>query len=333
MQNKLKIIEHQHSGKLKAHEHTSYIPLALLVLVACILTAIFSYSTFAEAGSPAVPGPTSDSVSLTGTVPTKPPNVAAKITSPRDGQHFSISPVNVAGTCSDGSLIEIYKNDIFAGSTPCDSGGKFSFDVDLLYGKNILVAKIYDVLNQAGPDSEPVTVFYDAQPPNTGAFSSLDLRGAQLVLSTDAVYRGKFPNQMLNVPISIIGGVSPYAVSVDWGDAGSNVIPRGNNTVFNASHAYKKPGIFKIILKGTDSDQRVAFLQVAAFINGQPSVIAASTTHKPSPNWLLLILPLLAVAVTLVASFWLGERREKRILGSTNPPSTPPLGATPQPQT
>jgi hypothetical protein len=332
MYQKLKIISHQHSGRLRPHEHTSYVPLAFLILVTCVLTAIFSYSTLVEAGTPAVPGPTSDSVSLTGSVPETPPKVAATITSPRDGQHFSISPVNIAGTCTKGALIEIYKNDIFAGSTPCDDSGKFSFDVDLLYGKNILVAKIFDVLNQAGPDSSPVTVFYDAQPPNTGSITSLNLSGTQLILSTDAVYRGKFPDQMLNVPVSIIGGVAPYAVSVDWGDAGNNVIPRGNTTVFNASHAYKKPGIFKIILKGTDSDQRVAFLQVAAFINGQPSVIAASATNKPSPNWLFLILPLLAVAVTLVASFWLGERREKRILQGTNPVAAPPLGATPQPQ-
>jgi hypothetical protein len=331
MYEKLKIIERQHTARLRPHEHTSYVALALLVLVAGVLLAMFSFSTFAEAGSPAVPGPTSDSVSLTGTVPTEPPKVAATITNPRDGQHFSTSPITVAGTCSDGSLIEIYKNNIFAGSTPCDSGGKFSFDVDLLYGKNILIAKIYDVLNQAGPDSNPVTVFYDAQPPQTGAITSLNLSGTQLVLSTDAVYRGKFPNQMLNVPVSIIGGVAPFAVSVDWGDSGNNVIPRGNNTVFNASHSYKKPGIFKIILKGTDSDQRVAFLQVAAFINGQPSVIASTTTKHPNNLWILWIV--FAVLATIVASFWLGEKREKRILGNTNTPATPPLGATPQPQT
>ncbi len=41
-------------------------------------------------------------------------------------------------------LIEIFKNKIFAGSTMCSSDGRYSLDIDLLVGKNILTAHVYD---------------------------------------------------------------------------------------------------------------------------------------------------------------------------------------------
>jgi hypothetical protein len=329
MYNKLKIIEHQHSGRLRPHEHTSYLPLAFLVLVVGFLLILFSFSTPTEAS----PGPEGGSVGLSGSVPAKPPKVAAVITSPINGQHFTTTPVNISGTCTDGTLIEIFKNNIFAGSAPCDSNGKFSISVDLLYGKNTLIAKIFDVLNQAGPDSAPVTVYNDMPQPSTSFGAFADFTGQQLILSTDSVYRGKFPKQQLNVPISIIGGTPPFAINVDWGDSNSDIIPRGNNTVFNALHAYKKPGIYKITIKGSDSHLLVAFLQVAAFINGQPSVIAANASTPAKASKILMLWPIFAIAVTLVVSFWMGERREKKILLKAEAAAQNPFApTTPQPQ-
>lgn len=306
MISRLKISHHKHSGRLRPHEYTSYFPLmTLLVIVGITLTICSTYA--------ASPGPESGSVGLTGQMPGPPPTVAAVITSPPGQSRTSISPIAVKGTCPKNTLVQIFKNDIFAGSTACTPAGTFSVDVDLLMGQNILIARVYDDLDQPGPDSSPVTVFYDALPPQSAALSPLNFGAAQLLLNTDAVYRGVFPKKEMSIPIGILGGTPPYAVNIRWGDSENTVVPRNDNATFRTTHVYKKPGVYQITLQGTDSQSRVAFLTVAAIVNGQTSVeVAAPTTL--SQNKLLAIWPLYTTIVAVVISFWLGEWREKRIL-------------------
>lgn len=312
MHNKLKISQHKHSGRLRPHEYTSYIPLFFLLFVVGAILAAFSIPALASGSPP----PQSGSVGLTGTMPGTPPKAAAHITSPSSGQHFSTTPVTVSGTCTPGVLVEVYKNSIFAGSSFCKKSGTFSLKVDLLIGKNVLVARVYNALNQVGPDSNSITVYYDAVPPVTSSLSPLSFSSSQMLLNTNAVYRGTFPGQALNVPISIIGGTAPFAVNVQWGDSANSVIPRGNNLAFNATHTYKTPGTYDITIQATDSQKRVAFLTVAAVVNGQPPSAATSSSNTPktSVNKLLVLWPLYAIITTLVVSFWMGEQREKHIL-------------------
>lgn len=309
----IKISEHEHSGRLRPHEHTSYIPLLLLVALVGLMMVSLSIRAYVAADSP---GPQAGSIGITGQVPTKPPQTAATIDVPKNQQHFTISPTEISGTCPLATFVEIYKNNIFAGSAPCDANGKYSVQVDLLYGQNILTAQDYDVLNQAGPASTPVTVFYDATLPFAAGLNLLNFGASQLLLNTDAVYRGSFPGQSLNVPISIIGGAAPFAINVQWGDSTNKVIPRGDNAVFNASHVYQKAGVYKITIQGTDAQQQVAFLSVAAVVNGQPAVIgnADSGGKKKTLNKLLMLWPAYAIVATLVVSFWVGERHEKKVM-------------------
>lgn len=326
---KLKILHHSHSWRLRPHEHTSYLSLVFLVLITAVVLSVATISDYVQAGT----GPYAGSVGLTGTMPGKPPQTAAIITKPSNGQHFNASPIDVAGTCPAGMLVEIFKNKIFAGSTPCGNDGKFALKIDLLFGKNILTAIVYDALNQAGPTSPPVTVFYDILPPQGAPSTFINFSGAQLLLETDAIYRGTFPGQGMNVPISVIGGTPPFAINIDWGDSSTKLIPRGNNSVFNASHVYKKPGIYKISLQGSDSKGLVAYLQVAAIVNGQPASVASTENTKPPSDKLWVLWILLAIAITAVTSFWLGEKREKRLLlKHQNTATTPTFGAMPQPQ-
>lgn len=331
--NRLKIIEHEHSGHLRPHEHTSYITLFILVFLAGILLVGFSVSSYVSADSP---GPQAGSVGLTGIMPATPPTIAATIDVPKDQQHFSFSPIKVAGTCPAGTLVEIFKNNIFAGSTQCNTSGNYSLDVDLLYGQNILTAQVFDDLNQAGPISKPVTVFYDASLPIAANLAFLNFGGGQLLLISDAVYRGSFPGQTMSVPLSILGGVAPFAVNIQWGDSSNKVIPRSDNSVFNATHVYKKAGIYKITFQATDAQQQSAFLSVAAIINGQPAGLSStgdSTSSKTEvTNKLLVLWPLYAIIVTMVISFWVGEKHEKHVLSrNAFEAQKPTLGITPHP--
>jgi hypothetical protein len=323
MRAHLKISHHQYSGQLRPHEHTSYLPLAVLVLAVGVLLATFTIKAQA-----APPPPEASSISLSGAVPAPPPKTSATILSPTNNQHFSTTPITVTGTCPKGTLVEIYKSNIFAGSTPCDGSGNFSLQIDLLFGQNSLTAQVYDSLNQAGPVSKPVVVFYDSALAQASPTTFLSFSGAQLLLQTDAAYRGSFPNQSLNVPITVIGGTPPFAINVQWGDSSNEIIARGDNSTFNASHVYKRPGTYKITLQGSDSKHLVAYLSVAAIINGKPDLVASTAANPPSSK-LLLLWPLLAIAVTMVVSFWLGERREKRLLAATQN-KTPQFGVAPQ---
>ena len=117
------------------------------------------------------------------------------------------------------------------------------------------------------------------------------------------------------MPIDIIGGTPPYAVNIQWGDTSNKIVPRNDNVTFRVGHTYRKAGIYQITLQGTDAVDRTAFLTVVAIINGQPPVTAASTAANPPVNKLLALWPLYTCAVAVVISFWLGERREKHILG------------------
>lgn len=304
---KLKLIQHHNSGRLRPHEHTSYLSLGILLLIVGVtLTAYTSYATS--------PPPEANSVSLTGTMPGKAPTVAATIVSQTDQQHSSDSPVSIKGTCPDNTLVEVFKNDIFAGSTSCSSDGTFSLDVDLLIGKNTLVARVYDALNQAGPDSRSITLYYDALPTQTGAITSLDFGGSQLLLNTDAVYRGVFPNQTLNMPIDVLGGTTPYAINIQWGDSTNKVVPRSDNSSFSTGHIYTKPGTYQISLQASDAAGHVAFMTVAAIVNGQNSIASVTPSSTDATNKLLVLWPLYASSLAVLVSFYLGERREKRVL-------------------
>ena len=305
----LKISHHAHSGKLRPHEHTSYIPLGLLLLLVGFALTVYTVSADS-------PGPQSGSVGLTGVVPGKPPVTGATITTPTTGQRFGETPIAVSGTCPKNTLVEIFKNDIFGGSAVCSDAGRFSFEADLLVGQNILIARVYDALNQPGPDSNAVVVYYDALPAQAGPVSYLDFSGVQLLLNTDAVIRGIFPNKEMSIPIDIIGGTPPYAVNIQWGDTNNKVVSRNDNVTFRTTHVYTKPGVYQLAIQASDAEGRVAFLTVASIVNGQPDVAAAATASTTTTNRLLALWPLYTAAVAILTSFWLGERREKHVLAS-----------------
>lgn len=304
---KSKLIHNRHSGRLRPHEHTSYFSLAALLLVVGL--ALVASTVYAEH-----PAAQSSSVSLSGIMPGKAPTIAATIKSPASQQHFTTSPVTLSGTCPQNTLVELFKNDIFAGSSACTDAGIYSIDVDLLNGQNTIVAKVYDALNQPGPDSSPITLYYDVLPNQSGPVAPLNI-GNQLLLNTDAVFRGAFPQQSLDIPIDVIGGTAPFALNVQFGDSNNKVISHADNSTVDASHVYQKPGTYQVSVQASDAAGHVAFLSVAAIVNGQPSTAVGNTsTSVPTINKLLVLWPLYAASVAVIISFYIGERREKQVL-------------------
>lgn len=297
-----------YSGAVTPQQSVSYFPLGVVLLV--VGFAVTFYTSYADGPHP---DPQSGSIGLTGIMPGPPPADPPNITSPGNGQRFTTTPIAVKGTCPKGTLVELFKNDIFAGSTFCDDG-TFAIDIDLLFGRNDLVARSYDDLNQSSPASNTVTVYYDFAGVASSSLQSLDFGTAQLLLNSDAVYRGVFPDKQMAFVLTVLGGRAPYAININWGDSTNDLVPRGTSGTFNTIHVYKKPGTYQISVQATDADGRVAFITVAAIVNGQPAVALATKTTTETPNMWLNLWPLVVATIGIIISFFLGEVREKRVL-------------------
>jgi hypothetical protein len=258
-----------------------------------------------------VKNPQNGSVGLEGTISAPPPSRGATITNPVTGRTFTTLPAAVNGLCPQGTMVKLFSNNIFIGSVKCDNGS-FSLQVDLFSGKNELIARVYDDLDQAGPDSNTVTVqFSDA---SLGAFDS------RVSLTSPFAKKGANPGETLSWPIIISGGTGPYALSVDWGDGKAvtlKSIPFSGT--INVDHVYDSAGIYRVVVKVTDAKGSTAYLQLIGVGNG--SVGANSTKTKDgTANTVTVtqtkysIIPSLVSIPLILTTFWLGRKYELQAL-------------------
>lgn len=274
--------------------------LALVLSAAILLPACLVSDAWALGSQQ---NPQSGSVGLEGTVPGAAPRQAATIAVPANGQIFTTTPITVSGLCQTGLLVKIFSNNVFVGSATCVSGS-YSLKVDLFSGRNDLVARVYDALDQQGPDSNVVSItFNDAQFIKFGTHVSLTSQYAR---------RGANPGDTLSWPLILSGGTAPYALSVDWGDGnGAELKSVSFPGTLNVSHVYTQAGVYTIVIKATDANGTSAYLQVVGVANGAihgsvSTTGSGSTTTRTVIIWqsMLLALPL------MLLSFWLGRRHE-----------------------
>ena len=303
---------HARTGRLVHHRETSYALLTFLTLAVGVLLASFSMATNAATDG-------GGTYSVTAAVPGPRPTKPATIIAPSNGQTFSTNPVSVEGTCPAKSLVKIFTNKILVGSIFCDANGRFKIPVDLVIGKNELTALPYNTLDQEGPESPTVTVTLN-QPPGGLGFST------ELHIQSENFYRGSLPGQEVAWPIELIGGQAPYAVSVEWGDGTSDVITRLAPGTFTVKHIYQKTGgylgSFPLIIRAADAAGHTGYLQLTTIVNAAKGATATgSTAGTPAAGssvtsiikW-LIIWPLWVILLLMIISFWLGERREKKIM-------------------
>ena len=272
-----------------------------LTAIVVVIGLFIGLGSYASAQIPP-PGPQSDSSGVEGVISGAPPSRAATIGVPKDGQIFSNIPITISGLCPNNTLVEIYKNNVFAGSVDC-SNGSYSLLVDLFDGQNDLIARVYDSLNQSGPDSNTVSVTFSS--PLAGS-------GPRISLTTQYSKRGATPGSILNWPITISGGTGPFAISADWGDKTdpdlmSQTVP-GN---INLQHTYAQAGVYKVIVKVSDANGNTAFLQLVGVGNGQIQQSTKSnngiiTNEKTKILWW----PIATLFVLAGSSYWLGEKHQ-----------------------
>lgn len=277
----------------------------LMVILLCATTVVAQ-----------VQNPSGGNMGLQGTISSPPPTQGATITLPRDGQTFTAIPITVSGICPDGLLVKLFKNNVFAGSVQCQNGS-YSIVVDLFSGQNELIARVYDALDQPGPDSNIVRVnFIDNRP---GAAS-------RVTLTSNFAKRGANPGEELVWPIILSGGIGPYAISIDWGDGTPpDLISQQYPGTFNIKHKYATPGVYNIVIKASDKDGGVAYLQLVGIANGPLSQdtgngsgssgsVDENGSGSSSPTTKILWQPAALTIPFVISTFWLGKKYELRML-------------------
>ncbi len=280
---------------------------ALAGLALLLLLVISQPQVVLAQNSTPAQNPQSGSIGLQGTIPSPPPSQGATISVPTNGQSFTTLPITVKGLCPSDLLVKLFKNNIFGGSAVCQNGN-YSITADLFSGKNELVARVYDALDQAGPDSNLVTVtFNDAQ---FGVFTP------HVSLTSDFARRGANPGDTLEWPILLTGGTGPYAISVDWGDGTQpDLSSQENPGSILLKHKYDSSGIYRILVKATDKNGGTAYLQLVGVTNGKPGSSSTSTTNNKTVFIVRVVWWPAAVAIPLiVATFWLGRHHELYVL-------------------
>lgn len=286
--------------------------ITLTTIRSLVLLGLFALgSLFLLPGSTvALENPQSGSVGLEGTISTDPPKQGATITTPGNGASYTTTPITVNGLCPKGLLVKLFANNVFVGSVSCDTGS-YSMQIDLFSGQNDLVARVFDALDQAGPDSNIATVnFVDAK------FAQFNTR---VSLSSPFATRGAIPGQELTWPIILSGGIGPYAISIDWGDGTApDLLSQafaGNITI---KHTYKAAGVYKVIVKATDSTGTSAFLQLVGVATGKVAIGNASGSSSGGTSnggsgvtrTKVIWWPAAIMIPLIIATFWVGRRHE-----------------------
>lgn len=255
------------------------------------------------------PNPQDGAIGVQGTLSTPPPTQGATITVPTNGQGFNTLPITVSGLCPNDLLVKVFKNNVFAGSVMCENGS-YSLIIDLFNGQNELVARVFDALDQPGPDSNVVTVVYTDTRQGTTS---------RVTLTSNFAKRGANPGQELVWPIIISGGQGPYAVSVDWGDGKTpDLISQEFPGTFEIKHIYDSPGVYNIVIKATDKNGGIAFLQLVGVANGALSQDNAGQDGggdgAATIQTRILWQPAAILIPLIISTFWLGKKYELKVL-------------------
>ncbi len=152
-------------------------------------------------------------------------------------------------------------------------------------------------------------------------------QSGQFTVSTQYQYTTHMVGQQMRVNLSIAGGISPYAITIDWGDGTIETILRASTSNSEITHTYKwinaTAGSYTIKIQGTDSVGSISATQLIAVLRNPAyqnpvSNIAHSTGMlgflSGMHSWLWVLWPGYAVVILMLFSFWLGERQEVLML-------------------
>ena len=317
-----KLLAGHHTGKIRPHRHTSYASLTIILLMTVI--PLLSASQSVAYASTNGGGAYQTYAVVPGAIPKNPPTISNLL----GGQTFVTSdPVLVKGSCPGDTMVKIFKNEVLAGATLCQNGS-YQLSIDLFVGNNSVIARAYNANDVTSPDSNPVNVqllLPGSKLTGSDQLNNVGAPAGQFYVTSEIFHRGATAGDTLTWPLTLAGGQAPYAVNVSWGDGKTDLLSRGDAGLFDISHVYAKPGGYRgsytIIVTATDQAGNKSFIQLVAIVSGniQPAGIVSNVKGGYDRSAAIRIAwQLLAVAVLVVFSFWLGEKREVRVIGRSH---------------
>ena len=315
-------LDNSHTGRLRHHRHTSYGSLALLLAFMLVPLVSASGAVASAANFPTPPPVTTGYGTygvVTGAKPTRP-----TISGIANGAILTTAaPLQVRGACASGELIKIFKNEILAGAVYC-SGGSYQVSIDLFVGNNSLIARAYNANDVVSPDSATVSVQLQLPGVNLNGIGQLNTQGApagQFYVTSSITHQGIAAGDTGIWHLTLVGGQPPYAISVSWGDGKTDLYSDGASGNFDIQHTYSKAassGSYTIIIKATDQAGTKSYLQLATLVAGdaaKPAGVLGSIKGGYNGSTAIRVgWQILATAALIVGAFWLGERREIRLL-------------------
>ncbi|CAN5394012.1 hypothetical protein BH10PAT3_BH10PAT3_6290 [soil metagenome] len=312
------VMPHSHTGRRLAHRHTGYLPLLFVIIFSGFMLAGVTQTARAS------------DIVVRAKVPAELPPSPATITSPGNTTIFTAIPIEVEGTCPDGYLVKLYRNNLFSGSTLCNTCGTFNILSDLSEGTNLLETRIYNVTDDEGPSSPGVVVTYSPPliiaPENPGGLPSTTESSTprpkanetipQLLIFADAELKTTILGNELTWELEIKGGSKPFALNIDWGDGTSMVIVRKEEGKFSVSHSYHRLSLsnnsFTVRINASDDSGQNAFVQLTSIIKS-PLYSSANTTTFGSSIWKAhpqkVLWFIYFSLLIMVGCVWLGEQR------------------------
>lgn len=342
------IAPHKHTGRHLHRRHSSHGLLFLLLIITGIFMFL-SLSTLEAAGIT-----TNGQVNVNLIVPGSAPSTGAVITAPANKSSVTKSLLEVSGTCPSGTVVALYTNGHFTASSVCSAESTFSVTTQLTPGSNVLQAQNYDALNQPGPSTNQVQVLFDvetppslqqvnqaeditidetiptqtaAQPNENPCYNPLPPSATSwLNITTSCITRNIFVGEKLDLPITITGGLAPYAVSLDWGEEDSHQLySLAMNGRHVLSHVFLTPRVKNLTIQATDARGETTRVTTVVDVNdpGEPTAAGhlniIDTFFKPAlVNWFDSSVPLYWAAVALLAGFWIGDVFQ-RVFGIKKP--------------
>jgi hypothetical protein len=358
------IAPHPHTGRSMHRRHTSH----GVLLLALILTGILLFNNLGALRAYGLSS--SGSQTVTVNVLGTPPTIGADITYPTNNSITKSPQIQVAGTCEPSTLVATYNNGISAGSSMCSVSGGYTTVIQLIVGVNILQSQDYDGLNQPGPvtaqvlitreqdpvpvitvDPEipaiattpadiapnptPVIVPPAPQPADNPCFDTTKLDGLDMknpTIIVNCIKRSIFSGDTITMPIRVVGGTAPYALSIDWGDGLTDLKTVLDSDYHNYQHTYKTAGIISVHIRTTDAKGLTSFLQTVVQVNGSAATGAPTSGFNSVLSglgsiWTEAPVPLYVAAVTLVLGFWVGDIFQRLFAqgGTTGRGRKPPL--------
>lgn len=271
--------DHRHTGRIAAHRHTHYRAIFLLLLFLGVFLAYFQYSVIKA-----------EELEVTVKVPAILPTIPAVISGPPHGTQFDHNTVTLRGTCqimNPAAIIVINRDSSNIGSTTCSMSGEFNIEISLLPGPNILLARTFNITNDAGPTSTPITLFYNVpttpgeplpseEEPAAGEEIPLEAGGSRvepapstnpgeaLRIESQNAFLVFGPQKPAEWNGRVMGGRPGYNITADWGDGESDTKEVITGSSLTLSHMYDKMATHYVTITATDSDGHEVKQHIAA---------------------------------------------------------------------